>query len=84
MSDVLDKRFAEAVEALGRTREGGSQRQKNPHPEGSLARLAWIVARYGGWNCYGKPPGPKTMATGWQRLCAALAGFILAKADALV
>lgn len=84
MSDVLDERFTEAVEALGRAREGGSERQKNQHASGSLPRLAWIVARYGGWNCYGKPPGPKTMAKGWQRLCAAISGFIIAKADALV
>jgi hypothetical protein len=84
MSDVLDERFTEAVEALGRTCEGGTEQQKNHHPSGSLPRLAWIVARYGGWNCYGKPPGPKTMAKGWQRLCAAISGFIIAKADALV
>lgn len=83
MSDVLDSSFTEAVVALSRSREGGTQRQRNPHPQGSLAWIAWVVARYGGWNCYGKPPGPKTMAKGWERFAATLSGFILAKTDAL-
>jgi hypothetical protein len=84
MSDVLDSRFIDAVNALSRTREGGSHRQKNPHPPGGLARLAWVVARYGGWNCYGKPPGPKTMAKGWERFASTLAGFIAGQAEAVL
>jgi hypothetical protein len=82
MSDVLDSSFTEAVAALGRAREGRTKPQQNPHPQASLAWLAWIVARYGGWNCYGKPPGPKTMAKGWQRFAATLAGFVIANAEA--
>jgi hypothetical protein len=82
MSDVLDGRFAPAVAALSRSREGATQKQKNPHPPGSLPWLSWVVARYGGWNCYGKPPGPKTMAKGWERFSATLSGFILATHNA--
>lgn len=82
MDDVLDSDLAPALEAIGRSREGGTVRQQNPHPQGSLARLAWVVARYGGWNCYGKPPGPKTMAKGWQRFSATLAGYLIATAKA--
>jgi hypothetical protein len=78
MSDVLDQNLTPAVAAIGRTREGASARQKNPHPEGSLAWLAWIVARYGGWNAYYKPPGPKTMAQGWERFSAILTGYLMA------
>jgi hypothetical protein len=84
MTDVLDDNLLEAAIVIGKTREGKTARQKNPHPVGSLAWLAWIVARYGGWNCYYKPPGPKTMAIGWDRFAATLAGFILAKAEAIV
>jgi hypothetical protein len=83
MSDVLDSRFTEAVAALSRSREGATDRQRNPHPQGALAWLAWVVARYGGWNCYGKPPGPKTMAKGWERFASTLAGFIVGRAEAL-
>jgi len=83
MSDVLDQTCVTQVAILVRAREGATAKQKNPHPEGSLAWLSWVVARYGGWNCYGKPPGPKTMAKGWQRFSATLAGVILAKAEGL-
>lgn len=81
MSDVLDPNLVDEVAILVRDREGATAKQKNPHPEGSLAWLSWVVARYGGWNCYGKPPGPKTMAYGWPRFCATLCGVILAKAQ---
>jgi hypothetical protein len=58
--------------------EGKTERQKNPRRPGSLAFVAWIAARMGGWNCYYKPPGPKTMRTGWSRLAATLDGYMLA------
>jgi hypothetical protein len=35
------------------------------------------VARLGGWNCYNTPPGPKTMARGWDKLTAMAQGFTL-------
>ncbi|MEA2887273.1 MAG: hypothetical protein QOD11_1633, partial [Bradyrhizobium sp.] len=50
------------------------------HPSDSLAFIAWITARLGGWNCYYKPPGPKTMHDGWTRLAAILKGYALASA----
>jgi hypothetical protein len=78
MSDVLDQKLQSAVTILVQARQGATAKQKNPHPEGSLAWLSWVVARYGGWNCYYKPPGPKTMARGWQRFAATLAGLLLA------
>lgn len=83
MSDVLDQNLLAEVAIIVRSREGATAKQKNPHPQGSLAWLSWVVARYGGWNCYGKPPGPKTMAKGWQRFSATLAGVILATAEGL-
>ncbi len=43
-----------------------------------LAWISWIVARLGGWNCYYKPPGPKTMRDGWQRFAAIAEGYHLA------
>jgi hypothetical protein len=79
-SDVAAPETVDAAEAIGPTLEGKTQRQKNPHPPRSLPWLSWIVARLGGWNCYYKPPGPKTMAAGWDRLVAMAAGFHIAKA----
>lgn len=77
-SDVIDANFAVALERLSKQLEGKTLRQKNPHPSGSLAFVAWIAARLGGWNCYYKPPGPKTMRDGWNRLAATLDGYALA------
>ena len=77
-SDVIDADFAVALERLSKRLEGKTQRQKNPHLPGSLSFVAWIAARLGGWNCYYKPPGPKTMRDGWNRLAATLEGYALA------
>jgi Transposase DDE domain len=82
-TDVLDADLIRAAAAIGRSKEGATARQKNPHAEGSLSWLAWIIARLGGWNCYYKPPGPKTMRQGWDQFAAMAAGFMLA-AHALV
>jgi hypothetical protein len=77
-TDVIDASFAAALERLSKKLEGKTARQKNPHAPGSLAFVAWIAARLGGWNCYYKPPGPKTMRDGWTRLTAILEGYALA------
>jgi len=77
-SEVAEPAVLQAAAAIGPTLEGKTQRQKNPHPAGSLPWLAWIVARLGGWNCYYKPPGPKTMRAGWDKLAAMTAGFHIA------
>jgi hypothetical protein len=78
-TDVLDAELLPAVAQVSRSLEGSTPRQKNPHPPASLAFIAWVAARLGGWNCYGRPPGPKTMRVGWNRLAAMLAGYILAQ-----
>jgi hypothetical protein len=45
--------------------EGKTERQKNPHPKGSLAYAAWVCARLGGWTGYYGKPGPVVMLNGW-------------------
>ena len=77
-SDVIDDGSGEAMRRLSKKLEGNTVRQKNPHPPGSLAFVSWIAARLGGWNCYYKPPGPKTMRRGWDRLTATMEGYVLA------
>ena len=79
-TDVADEDLITAAEAIGPTLEGKTARQKNPHQIRSLAWLAWIAARLGGWNCYYKPPGPKTMRLGWSRLAERAEGYLLARA----
>jgi len=80
-SDVADQGLIAAAKAIGPTLEGKTARQKNPHEPGSLAWLSWIIARLGGWNCYYKPPGPKTMRAGWNELAAMAVGYAVAMAQ---
>jgi len=77
-TDVIDAALLPAADAIARTLEGKTTRQQNPHPRQSLAWLAWIIARLGGWNCPYKPPGPKTMHAGWAQFAAMAAGFLIA------
>ena len=77
-SDVIDDAFTEALQSISKKLEGKTERQKNPYRPGNLDFVAWIAARLGGWNCYYKPPGPKTMRTGWNQLAATLEGYMLA------
>jgi hypothetical protein len=79
--DVASPQQIAAAAALCPSLEGRTERQRNPHAMGSLAWISWIIARLGGWNCYYKPPGPKTMRDGWQRFAAIAEGFALAQAN---
>ena len=79
-TDVLDAAQVPAMAAISAQLEGKTARQRNHHPPGSLAFVAWVAARLGGWNCYYKPPRPKTMADGWRRLAERIEGYNLAMA----
>ena len=69
---TTDQQLAEAfelddqpiLEALSSRLEGATSRQKNPHPKGSFAFAAWVIARLGGWTAYYGKPGPKVMRQG--------------------
>jgi Transposase DDE domain len=80
-TDVADQDVIAAAHAIGPTLERNTARQKNPHELGSLAWLSWIIARLGGWNCYYKPPGPKTMRAGWDKLAAMATIYAVAMAQ---
>ena len=81
LADAMDEAAEPLVEILTRKLEGktGTLKLKNPHPAGSLARLAWVVGRLGGWDGYigrgYKPPGPITMARGQLRFDAIREGW---------
>jgi hypothetical protein len=67
--DVVTADQLPMLEALQITLEGKTAKQKNPHAKHSIAWLAWIIARLGGWTGYAseRPPGPITMRRGWHR-----------------
>jgi hypothetical protein len=58
----------ETLHALLPELEGKTALQKNPHPPGSMAWAAWIIAKLGGWDGYpkSKPPGPITFRHGLE------------------
>ena len=82
ITDAVDPTDMPALHSLNASLEGRTATLKNPHDSTSLAWLAWIVARLGGWSGYTskgyKPPGPKTMHHGLLRLDPMLAGWRLA------
>ena len=65
MTDAFEPQDQPLLEAFTAKLEGKTQRQKNPHPKGSLAYAAWVCARLGGWTCYYGNPGPIVMLNGW-------------------
>jgi len=58
LTDAFDPDDQPIIEALSAPLEGDTARQKNPHPQGSLAFAAWVIARLGGWTGYYGQPGP--------------------------
>jgi hypothetical protein len=79
MQDVLDPADQPALEAACAGLEGKTERQKNPHPCGSLAYAAWVFARLGGWTGYYGKPGPVVMLNGFLRFKAINKGWNLAR-----
>jgi len=65
LSDAFEPEDIPLIEACCADLEGKTERQKNPHPKGSLARAAWVCARLGGWTGYYGKPGPVVMLQGW-------------------
>jgi hypothetical protein len=62
--DAFEPADQPILEAASARLEGKTARQKNPHPKGSLAYAAWVVARLGGWTGYYGKPGPQVMRRG--------------------
>ena len=76
-TDVLDPADCPALQAINAKLEGKTARQKNPHPEGSLAYVAWVFARLGGWTGYYGKPGPVVILSGLLHFQALLQGWKL-------
>jgi hypothetical protein len=77
ITDAFEPQDQPLLEAFCAKLEGKTQRQKNPHPKGSLAYGAWVCARLGGWTGYYGKPGPIVMLEGWLYFNAAKQGAAL-------
>lgn len=64
LADAFEPADQPILEAVSTQLEGKTARQKNPHPRGSLAFAAWVMARLGGWTGYYGKPGPQVMRRG--------------------
>ena len=78
LEDVLEADEQATVEAVSARLEGKTEKQKNPHPRGSLAFAAWVCARLGGWTGYYGKPGPVVMLKGLHQFRAIQHGWSLA------
>ena len=75
LQDVFEAADRPALEAVSATLEGKTEKQKNPHPKGSLAFAAWVCARLGGWTGYDGKPGPVVMLHGLYQFRAIQRGY---------
>jgi DDE family transposase len=64
LTDAFEPDDQPILEAVSTRLEGATAPQRNPHPKGSLAFAAWVIARLGGWTGYYGKPGPKVMRRG--------------------
>jgi hypothetical protein len=64
LESAFDPDDRPVLETVSASLEGKTARQKNPHPPGSLAFAAWVLARLGGWTGYYGKPGPVVMLRG--------------------
>ena len=69
LTEAFDLDDRPVLEALSTQLEGATDKQKNPHPKGTLAFVAWVIARLGGWTAYYGKPGPKMMRQGLEDFC---------------
>lgn len=75
LTDAFETEDQPLLDALCSQLEGKTERQKNPHPRGSLAYGAWVCARLGGWTGYYGKPGPIVMLNGWRHFQTAKHGI---------
>ena len=78
LQDVFDAEDRPVLEAVSCSLEGKTEKQKNPHPKGSLSFAAWVCARLGGWTGYYGKPEPVVMMRGLYQFRAIQLGYEIA------
>jgi hypothetical protein len=66
LTDTFDRDDQPVLEAISAKLEGKTEKQKNPHPKGSLAFGTWVLGRLGGWTGYYGKAGPKVIRRGLE------------------
>jgi len=83
LTDAFDASDRPLLEEVSRRLEGKTARQKNPHPQGSLAFASWVCARLGGWTGYYGKPGPIVILNGWTEFQSLKQGAALGRSMAI-
>jgi hypothetical protein len=81
LNDAFDPDDQPILEAVSAKLEGKTERQRNPHPKGSMAFAAWVMARLGGWTGYYGKPGSQVMRRGLEEFRAIRYGATLGLHD---
>jgi Transposase DDE domain len=77
LSDAFDPADQPVLERISQSLEGKTQKQKNPHPKGTLAFAAWVFGRLGGWTGYYGKAGPIVTLRGLTKFHAIKHGWNL-------
>jgi hypothetical protein len=77
LSDAFDPADQPVLEKVSQNLQGKTEKQKNPHPGGTLAFASWVFARLGGWTGYYGKPGPIVMLRGLTKFHAIKHGWNL-------
>ena len=64
-----DQQQLKCLEQLNKQLQGNTEKLSNPNPANTMAWIAWIIARLGGWSGYSsqRPPGVITLIRGYRR-----------------
>jgi hypothetical protein len=78
---VLNQARQDCLSQIAPQLEGRTAKLKNPYLGGSLAWLAWLIARLGGWSGYQsqRPPGYETLYRGLQQFEMMFTGWSIAR-----
>ncbi len=79
VKEVFEEEEVTCLEHVNKVYQGATEKQKNPHPEHSLAWASWILARIGGWKGYAsqRKTGTITYKWGYEKFQTLMVGYRL-------
>ena len=84
LADAFDEDDRPVIAAICKKYHGPAptKRQTNPHPEGTMAHAAWVIAGLGAWTGYYGKPGPQVISRGLQKYHAIKYGVAIGRQGA--
>lgn len=77
---IFDEKESQCIESIGKTFNGKTTKQINPHKQNTIKEATWIIARLGGWKGYQSQRGfgLTTLLNGLKRFYEIYNGWVLA------